>query len=81
MKPSASALPLKIFLDMGRVELQAPSSPDAADPTLLHPCVQGLGMAVEEGCGLSCSEQVPDFEGTCLHEPQYPEFEIPVNIL
>ena len=27
-------------------------------------------MAVEEGCGLICSEQVPDFEGTCLHEPQ-----------
>jgi hypothetical protein len=42
------------------VELQIPSSPDAADPTLLHPCVQGLGMAVEEGCGLTCSEQVPD---------------------
>ena len=56
---------------MGRVELQVPPSPDAGDPTLLHPRVQGLGMAVEEGCGLICSEQMPDFEGTGLHEPQY----------
>ena len=70
-QPSASGLPLKIFFDMGRVELQVPSSPDAADPALLHPYVQGLGMAVEDGCGLICSEQVPDFEDTCLHEPQY----------
>jgi hypothetical protein len=28
-------------------------------------------MTVEEGCGLICSEQMPDFEDTCLHEPQY----------
>ena len=70
-KPSASALPLKIFLDMGRVELQVPSSPNAADLTRLHPCVQGLDMAAEKDCGLICSEEVPDFEGTCLHESQY----------
>jgi hypothetical protein len=38
-QPSPSALPLKIFFDMRRVELQIPSSPDAADSTLLHPCV------------------------------------------
>ena len=33
-QPSPSALPLKIFFDMRRVELQVPSSPDAADSTL-----------------------------------------------
>jgi hypothetical protein len=46
-RPSAPPLPLKIFLDMGGVELQVPSSPDAADFALLPPCVQGLGMAVQ----------------------------------
>ena len=56
---------------MGWIELQVPSGPDTADPTLLHPLVQGLGMEVEEGCGLICGEQVPDFESTCLHESQY----------
>jgi hypothetical protein len=56
---------------MGWMKLQVPAGPDAADPTLLHPRVQGLGMAVEEDCGLICSEQVLDLEGTCLHDPQY----------
>ena len=56
---------------MRRVELQVSSGPDTTDPALLYPFVQGFGMAVEEGSGLICSEQMPNFEGTCLHEPQY----------
>ena len=35
---------------MGRVGLPIPSGPDTADATLLHPFVQGHGVAVEEGC-------------------------------
>lgn len=66
---------------MGRMELQVPSGPDTADPALLHPFVQGLGMAVEEGCGLICAEQVPDLEGACLHENQYRSFRNSVNNL
>ena len=60
-EPSPSAQPLKIFFDVRRVELQVPSGPDTADPALLHPFVQGLRMAVEEGSGLICCKQVPDF--------------------
>lgn len=56
---------------MDRVELHIPSGPDTADSALFYPFVQGLGMAVEEGCGLISGEQVPDFESTCLHESQY----------
>ena len=56
---------------MGGVELQTSSGSDTADLAVLHPFVQGLRMTVEEGGGLICSEEVPDFEGTRLHEFQY----------
>jgi hypothetical protein len=57
-EPSPSALPLKIFFDVRRVELQIPTSSDAADLPLLHPQVKGLGMAVEEVCGFTCRAEL-----------------------
>jgi hypothetical protein len=60
-QPSTSALPLKIFLNMGRVELQVPTSSDAADLALLHPEIKVLGMAVEEVCGFTCGAELGYF--------------------
>jgi hypothetical protein len=57
-QPSPSALPLKVFFDMGRMELQVPTSSDTADLALLHPLVKGLGMAVEEVCGFTCGAEL-----------------------